>query len=269
MWSWRWCADRQECTALYIRISDRIVQFVLRRFIDQAVLKIISINTIYRNILSWVDMNQRIFWFFLVLLCHNRTAGESVQNPVAAEAVIRYERCSPNLGDRVFKLEAKNSQQEEEISTLKTTVLHLKDRVVHLETAAEGAIVDHVIYSPAKRPARLLPSHIFRYQNYIICDDKSCIIFISFLYIKRKEKNITNNEDNERAFEGPPTSCATLAKIGYTLNGYYLIKGKDQQSKNIRPNKIQIVFCRFKQIKFPGNKLQQMSMRSFQSFIFW
>ena len=69
--------------------------------------------------------------------------------------------------------------------------------------------------------------------------------------IKKGYKISNNGDDDERDYEGPPTSCKTLTKLGYTLNGYYLIKGNDQQSKSDKKNKIQVVFCRFKHAKFP------------------
>ena len=105
-------------------------------------------------------MEREIFWFFLFLLCHQSTAGKTVQNQVSA---VKDECSSPNLNDRVSKLEAKDIYQEEDISFLKTTVLQLRGQVARLETAAEVSVVDDVITSQAKRPARLLPSYLFRY----------------------------------------------------------------------------------------------------------
>lgn len=102
-------------------------------------------------------MNREVFWFFLVLLCHQRTAGEAVQNSV--KVAVRDECSSSTLNDRVSKLEAKDHHQEEEISFLKTTVHQLKGKVARLEAAAEESSMDT---SKDKRPARLLPSHLFR-----------------------------------------------------------------------------------------------------------
>jgi len=105
-------------------------------------------------------MEREIFWFFLFLFCHQSTAGRIVKNQVSA---VKDGCSSPDLNDRVYKLEAKDTYQEEEISFLKTTVLQLQGQVAHLETAAEVSVVDDVITSQAKRPARLLPSYLFRY----------------------------------------------------------------------------------------------------------
>ena len=106
-------------------------------------------------------MERKIFCFFLFLLSHQSTAGQTVQNQVSA---VKDECSLPNLNDRVSKLEAKDTYQEEEISFLKTTVLQLQGQVARLETAAEVSVVDDIIISQAKRPARLLPSYLFRYD---------------------------------------------------------------------------------------------------------
>ena len=47
-----------------------------------------------------------------------------------------------------------------------------------------------------------------------------------------------------KSFYGPPTSCRELGALGYTLNGYYLVKGKDE----LKRTKIQTVYCQFKQL---------------------
>lgn len=107
-------------------------------------------------------MDQAIFWFFLLLMCHESTGEESVQNQVSA---VRAECSSPNLNDRVVKLEAKYIYQEEDISFLKTTVHQLRDKVARIEAAAELLVIDELTIiintSQGKRPARLLPSPLF------------------------------------------------------------------------------------------------------------
>jgi len=52
--------------------------------------------------------------------------------------------------------------------------------------------------------------------------------------------------DKERAavdtrFYGPASNCNELGKLGFTLNGYYLVKGKDESISN----SIEAVLCRF------------------------
>jgi len=42
-------------------------------------------------------------------------------------------------------------------------------------------------------------------------------------------------------FYGPASNCNELGKLGFTLNGYYLVKGKDESVSN----SVEAVFCRF------------------------
>ena len=93
---------------------------------------------------------QRIFWFFFIFFCHNKIIA-------ANNSAVNEECSSSNLNDRVSKLEAKNSHHEEEISVLKSTVHQLTVRVKILE-AEESTDVNS---GQAKRPARLLPLHLF------------------------------------------------------------------------------------------------------------
>jgi len=51
------------------------------------------------------------------------------------------------------------------------------------------------------------------------------------------------NETDEARFYGPATSCEELGKLGYTLNGLYLVDCKDKSLKV----KIEVIECRFKQ----------------------
>lgn len=64
-----------------------------------------------------------------------------------------------------------------------------------------------------------------------------------------KPKNASDDAEEKR-FYGPPANCSDLKKLGYTLNGYYLVKGSDVSSKG----KIKVIFCRFKQ-PLSGEKL--------------
>ncbi len=60
-----------------------------------------------------------------------------------------------------------------------------------------------------------------------------------------RKKNETENENiTDTRFYGPASNCDELAKLGYTLNGYYWVDGyKDQ--KNV--SEIEMISCRFKQ----------------------
>jgi len=42
-------------------------------------------------------------------------------------------------------------------------------------------------------------------------------------------------------FYGPASNCNELGKLGFTLNGYYLVKGKDESISN----SIEAVLCQF------------------------
>lgn len=55
-----------------------------------------------------------------------------------------------------------------------------------------------------------------------------------------------NNGEHHSQFYGPATSCADLAEVGYTLNGYYLTKSKEQHQPSSGGN-IDVVHCRFQQ----------------------
>ena len=63
----------------------------------------------------------------------------------------------------------------------------------------------------------------------------------------RNNKDDDKDEEEDgpklKAFYGPPTSCEELGKLGYTLNGYYLVKGKD----NFNRGRVRTVYCQFKQ----------------------
>ena len=63
-------------------------------------------------------------------------------------------------------------------------------------------------------------------------------------YLSGKEKKKTDESENSAniRFYGPATSCLELLKIGYTRNGFYLVKGNDT-SKN---SHVEIVDCLFK-----------------------
>ena len=57
---------------------------------------------------------------------------------------------------------------------------------------------------------------------------------------REKESHLLRNEVDLH-FYGPATNCNELGKLGYTLNGYYLVNGKEQFKK------IKIVYCQFQQ----------------------
>lgn len=107
-------------------------------------------------------MGRGTFWFFVVLLSLYRTSEASNENQVESEEV-KNESCSLSLNDRVSKLEAKDSHQEEEISLLKTTVHQLRGQLASLEAAGEQSAIEK-----SKRPARLLPIKFLRYCRSVL-----------------------------------------------------------------------------------------------------
>jgi len=76
-----------------------------------------------------------------------------------------------------------------------------------------------------KRPAQLIP-----FQN---------------LHDNQRPVNVTIS----RPFYGPATNCAELSKLGYTLNGFYLVKPKVSPTINTNDDitKLDTVYCSFKQ----------------------
>ena len=64
------------------------------------------------------------------------------------------------------------------------------------------------------------------------------------LYIY-SEKDHEDEEGNQQ-FYGPATSCEELGLLGYTLNGYYLVKKETDSTIKV---KIQIVYCQFQQLR--------------------
>ena len=62
----------------------------------------------------------------------------------------------------------------------------------------------------------------------------------NYNYYRGKEKNETEKEDVNR-FYGPAKSCEELLKIGYTRNGFYLVKGINATSNK----HVEVVDCLF------------------------
>lgn len=90
-----------------------------------------------------------------------------------------------------------------------------------------------------KRPARLLP--------------------FSLLYGDRN-KNETNAP---LKFYDPPANCSELSQLGYTLNGFYLVKSVTG-TNNITDTNLETVFCAFKQppdVPFNPSRLEKRIAR--------
>ena len=79
-------------------------------------------------------------------------------------------------------------------------------------------------------------------KNYPGNKNKWKIVYSPLCCIRRgEEKNETENGNAPR-FYGPPSNCDELGLLGYTLNGYYWVKGKNRVSSS----NIEIILCRFK-----------------------
>lgn len=51
------------------------------------------------------------------------------------------------------------------------------------------------------------------------------------------------NMNNANGFDGLPTNCVELQKLGHTLNGFYLVNEEGAPNKH----EFEIAFCRFEQ----------------------
>jgi len=85
------------------------------------------------------------------------------------------------------------------------------------------------------------------------------IITNNFLFVEHsgKERNYTDEDRSSTIsrFYGPATGCLELGKLGYTLNGLYLVNGEGlQPSSNRQNNQIEVVECRFHQKMQHGSK---------------
>ena len=74
-------------------------------------------------------------------------------------------------------------------------------------------------------------------------------MWIKFEFRNRKDKKDETEDDPKvNEFYGPPTSCEELSKLGYTLNGYYLVNSKPANNAiKSSETKIETVYCAFKQ----------------------
>jgi len=132
-------------------------------------------------------------------------------------------------------LRDENKDQSMEISLLKELIesqdkkmeqkiiQELNKRMKHDEFSAFN---NHSPGKPRqKRPFRLIPTaHKNRFE----------------------ESNILNEHQKTGIFYGPPTNCSDLSRLGYTLNGYYLVKRVTDTSNSEAIN-LETVYCAFKQ----------------------
>jgi len=67
---------------------------------------------------------------------------------------------------------------------------------------------------------------------------------IIFIYVfSKKEKNGTEHQTIiDKRFYGPASSCVEISKLGYTLNGYYLVRGDNKT----QIDQVEVLSCLFK-----------------------
>jgi len=134
-------------------------------------------------------------------------------------------------------LRDENLKQNMEIASLKETV-QLQNQTINRQEKTIKKLFDdnHKMIkndrpgssaeqSRRKRPVRLLPVNI----------------------LFGRKNNETVNQQNRNLFYGPPTNCSDLTRLGYTLNGYYLVKNPALSDDFKKTTKIETVFCAFKQ----------------------
>ena len=151
-------------------------------------------------------------------------------------------------------LREENSNQNLEIAQLKKKMESKGNPVLNTEKIKE--LIDQsiekylavdqeqddplgAISRPRKRPARLLPHSILH---------------------GKKSKNQTI----PKPFFGPATNCSELSKLGYTLNGFYLVKTKVSPTANTTDNivtKLDTVYCSFKQPEGTMNRSINLEKR--------
>jgi len=95
----------------------------------------------------------------------------------------------------------------------------------------------------SKRPGRLLPLQLLSYFKINSYNLLGLLILYSIdENSKKEEKHIS------KPFYGPPTNCIELGKLGYTLNGYYLVKDSNNGGQ------IEVILCRFQLPPFKNNE---------------
>ncbi len=135
-------------------------------------------------------------------------------------------------------LRDENQKQNLEISSLRE-IVEFQNKTIHRhETVIEKLLTAQHPSSAGilrrKRPVRILPNHI--------------------LFGERRNDSSIDNPFRNR-FYGPPTNCSDLNRLGYTLNGFYLIQPiihsetsvTNDSNKIGKNHKLETVFCAFKQ----------------------
>jgi len=143
-------------------------------------------------------------------------------------------------------LREENQNQNKDITTLQDTIqlqnktiiqheITIKELDQEIRKSCNGCKHNHDSsekHEQSKRPARLLPLQLLFDQD---------------------EDDDTTKKPPPRKFYGPPTNCSDLSRLGYTLNGYYLVRNSytDTMTNNhfnsTYINNVDTVYCAFKQ----------------------
>ncbi len=115
------------------------------------------------------------------------------------------------IHQEIGSLRDENHNQNLEIALLKERIGNLDDQSLHHR---------------GERPVRLLPPYLFYGE-------------------RNKNETEQQKQMNRRRYE-QPTNCSDLSILGYTLNGFYLVKSNNNASTTI---KLETVYCAFKQVE--------------------
>lgn len=118
--------------------------------------------------------------------------------------------------------ESRNRHVERDVESAESSIRTWKRQPTGNKKIEEGT-------SHLKRPAWLLP-----------------------LKVLLGERKNSTDKPAVRRFYGPPINCSELSELGYTLNGFYLVKSKSENN-SIISNKdgsgqmqVEVVYCTFK-----------------------
>jgi len=162
----------------------------------------------------------------------------------------------------MLKLETKSQKQENQISSLTTTVQedkneinHLKRRLDQIERKYEldssedefnGGKTKHrreAAVSSSRPKENEKCSGSSKRCTFFYPDNPDAIVNTSNFLVKNVQKYFNNSNEYLRSLNRQPTNCKELNLLGHTLEGFYLVKGIDESGNR----KIKTVYCTFKE----------------------
>ncbi len=78
------------------------------------------------------------------------------------------------------------------------------------------------------------------------------IIYVYYFGFSDAGKKSGNEHPAVKRFNSNPTNCGEIGKLGYTLNGFYIVNGSDSDGR------FAVVFCHF--LLHPNGADQRKSM---------